>query len=371
MKLKKLLATTLALALALSPVNVFASEFTAPDSTEGSVSGNVDYLDTVVYKVALPTTQNLSFLLDPQGLASADSNGVSLNNLTGAGKVVGTGVATAVNKSSVPIVLSCKMYLSAKDTTKAPTGITLISGNDSITQSANEAKITICPLASGNAIPVSVNSGAWVPAAEQPIYATSKAAANEIRFALGAADYVVKVSANGTKHYVPQAALPGVTVSDNTAFCISGNVAKDADWKELANTEDPLKLNAVFSFSGIKALGVTADYETGSKMLTKSATVETISSTQTAYGYFGSKNSKNDIVWIALDSTGGINDAAKFSNLKVNGNAVTGSTPASGWVSITWANIAAAGCTWNQNGTYTVTFTYDGVNYGVDVTPLS
>lgn len=344
MKLKKLLATTLALALALSPVNVFAAEVTAPGTSEGSVSGNVDYLDTVVYKVALPTTQNLSFLLDPQGLASADSNGVSLNNLTGAGKVVGTGVATAVNKSSVPIVLSCKMYLSAKDTTKAPTGITLISGNDSITQSANEAKITICPLASGNAIPVSVNSGAWVPAAEQPIYATSKAAANEIRFALGAADYVVKVSANGTKHYVPQAALPGVTVSDNTAFCISGNVAKDADWKELANTEDPLKLNAVFSFSGIKALGVTADYETGSKMLKKSATVETLAST----------------IPLSITRGAAVNQSVVLKGAVSSAKVIKWNGADSSW-NLTTQQYAASGVTMNFYGSWLKTITAESI----------
>lgn len=361
MKLKKLLATTLALALALSPVNVFASELTAPGTSEGSVSGNVDYLDTVVYKVALPTTQNLSFLLDPQGLASADGSGVSINNLTGAGKVVGKGVATAVNKSSVPIVLSCKMYLSAKDTTKAPTGITLISGNaSSITQSANEARITICPLASGNAIPVSVNSGSWVPAAEQPIYATSKAAANEIRFALGAADYVVKISANGSKTYVPNDAA-GATVSDNTAFCISGNVAKNADWKELANTEDPLKLNAVFSFAGIKALGVTADYETGSKMLTKSATVETLSPADITVA----KNATNNIQ-VTLAGTFRSMTVDTFNGNTINQAASAGKQYAANPTTQltflgTWTNAITS------NATFTVTLT-DGQTQKITIT---
>lgn len=351
MKLKKLLATTLALALALSPVNVFASEVTASGTSKGSVSGNVDYLDTVVYKVSLPTTQNMSFLLDPQGLASADSDGVSLNNLKGAGKVVGTGVATAINMSSVPIVLSCKMYLSAKDSSKAPTGIKLISGNaNTINESANQARITICPLKSGSAIPVSVNSGTWVPDAEQPIYATSEATSNEIRFALGAADYVVKVSDNGTKEYVPQTAGSGVTTSDNTAFCISGNVATNADWKELANTEDPLKLNAVFSFAGLKNLNASSDFETDTKILTKSAAVDKLPPADITVAKNGAKNIE-------------VNLAGNFKSMKLNtlngttydvaatsGKQYTG-TPTTKLTFLgSWANLITT------NATLTVTF---------------
>lgn len=276
MKLKKLLATTLALALALSPVNVFAAETTTPGSTPDlSISGNVDYLDTVVYKVALPTTQNMSFLLDPQGLAGANTNGVSLNNLADyAGKIVGIGVASATNKSSVPILLSCKMYVTDKDN-KVPVGIDFV--NRAVNASANEANLTICPLASGNAIPVSVNSGQWVPAAAKTVSGTSAAKADEIRFVLGAADYVVKLSTNGVdKEFVPQAPGTGVTVSDNTAFCISGNVAKDADWSQLAEGDpDPLKLNAVFSFEGLKTFPRDV-YEAGTKVLTDNATVDKI-----------------------------------------------------------------------------------------------
>lgn len=288
MKLKKLLSTTLALALALSPVNVFATDLTAfaADSTvssasktsEGSVSGNLDYVDTVVYKVALPTTNSLSFYLDPQGLADATASGVSLNDLTNKGAIIGAGVASANNYSSVPILLSCKMYVSDKDKTKAPSGVTFISTN-SINESANEAKLTIVPLASGKDVPVSVNAGnvdnSWVNDKAKPIYATSKATANEIRFALDAADYVVVKLSNGKK-VLSQNKASGAKISDNTAFCISGNVAKDADWKDLASKTDPLKLNMIFSFSGLKTLNNSSNFETGTKMLTDSATVDKI-----------------------------------------------------------------------------------------------
>lgn len=317
MKLKKLLATTLALALALSPVNVFASEVTAPASvSDASISGNVDYLDTVVYKVALPTTQNMSFLLDPQGLAGANNAGnagVSLNNLTAyAGKIVGIGVASATNKSSVPILLSCKMHLTDKDN-KVPSGIKFVNG--AVNESANEVNLTICPLASGNAIPVSVNSGQWVPAAAKTISGTSAATADEIRFVLGAADYVVKLSANGVdKEFVPQAPGAGVTVSDNTAFCISGNVAKDADWSALANAEDPIKINPVFSFEGLKTFPRDG-YEAGTKVLTDNATVVKIPSDITV-----SKNGVNNIT---------VNLAGTFKSMTLNTmNGVNYDTPA-------------------------------------------
>lgn len=376
MKLKKLLSTTLALALALSPVNVFATDLTAlaADSTvsaagslsEGSVSGNLDYIDTVVYKVALPTTNSLSFLLDPQGLANAD--GVSLNALTNKGAIIGTGVASANNYSSVPIVLSCKMYVSDQDTTKAPSGVTFISGN-TVNESANEARLTIVPLASGNSIPVSVNDGIakkiWANGKAKPIYATSKAAANEIRFALGATDYVVVKLPDGKK-VLSQNKAVGAKISDNTAFCISGNVSKDADWKNLASKTNPLKLNMIFSFSGLKALGVTADYEAGTKMLTDSATVDNYP--LEAYGYF---TAKGDAVWLALDNAGKINDSSKLTNLMVDGTAITTKSIANGWVKIMWTDLSSIGCTWNSNHTYTFTFTYDNVKYSVGVKPVS
>lgn len=90
MKLKKLVAFGLAATLTVAPVAVFADDATAPvTGEEATVPGGVNYIDTTVYKVTLPTTTGLDFVLDPQGLSALDASTPAQPADADKGKIVG------------------------------------------------------------------------------------------------------------------------------------------------------------------------------------------------------------------------------------------------------------------------------------------
>lgn len=127
MKLKKFVAVGLAATMMVMPMTVFADELTAPTTgEEATVEGNVNYIDTTVYKVTLPTTSGLDFVLDPQGLSALDKTTPVQPADADKGKIVG-GVGTAcINKSSVPIKLTASFYVT-DGAGKASTAATLVS----------------------------------------------------------------------------------------------------------------------------------------------------------------------------------------------------------------------------------------------------
>lgn len=109
---------------------------TAPGSADITTEGSVNYVDTTVYSVTLPTAGCFNFIVDPQGILSAtDPTAYGEDKYPGgtAGCIVateGTG-AYINNKSSVPIKLTVKAYVESDDSTGAPTTVNMLSAEQS------------------------------------------------------------------------------------------------------------------------------------------------------------------------------------------------------------------------------------------------
>lgn len=113
------------------PLAVCAAE-TAPGSTDVTTEGTVNYVDTTVYSVTLPTSTCFNFIVDPQGILSATDPTTYAEDkypVGTAGYIVateGTG-AYINNKSSVPIKLMVDAYVESDDTTGAASSAKLLS----------------------------------------------------------------------------------------------------------------------------------------------------------------------------------------------------------------------------------------------------
>lgn len=129
-----LLAMTGALCAGMS-MQVSAAQ-TAPGSTDITTEGTVNYVDTTIFSVTLPTASCFNFIVDPQGILSAtDSTNYGEDKYPGgtAGYIVateGTG-AYINNKSSVPIKLTVKAYVESDDSTGAPSSVNLLNAEQS------------------------------------------------------------------------------------------------------------------------------------------------------------------------------------------------------------------------------------------------
>lgn len=129
-----LLAMTGALCAGMS-IQVSAAQ-TAPGSTDITTEGTVNYVDTTIFSVTLPTASCFNFIVDPQGILSAtDSTNYGEDKYPGgtAGYIVateGTG-AYINNKSSVPIKLTVKAYVESDDSTGAPSSVNLLNAEQS------------------------------------------------------------------------------------------------------------------------------------------------------------------------------------------------------------------------------------------------
>ena len=112
---KKIVSLTLAAAMCVCmPASVFAATTTQKNTKTGSstvtTEGDVNYLDTDIYEVTLPTGNCFNFTVDPQGILSATDPD---NYSDTAGTIVApkTGGAFINNKSSVPIKLTVDAYV--------------------------------------------------------------------------------------------------------------------------------------------------------------------------------------------------------------------------------------------------------------------
>lgn len=104
MKFKKLFASVLAIALAVTAIPATSAK---ADVIEGSAA----FLNTEVYKTVLPTTASQKFYLDPQGLSQVGQTGQAALPTGNAGQIVGKSTMSAINLSSRPVKMSVSYVL--------------------------------------------------------------------------------------------------------------------------------------------------------------------------------------------------------------------------------------------------------------------
>ena len=265
MKLKKFLAVALSTAMAftLMVTPVYAEDSTQLGEGSGEVTGETTYVETTVYKVTLPTISALDFTLDPEGLVgffteNENATEADAEDLADyAGIIVGTGMASATNKSSVPVLLTCTFSLeNYGDTEFIATKRSDLTNAETGKESDNKILLEIVPTATAsnatasNATPIEDLTGAGNTVNAIAV-TTDEDAENTIAFALPEAAYKFTKTGN-TYAYTQDTSVDPTGVAN---FAVTGYVAKDANWKALADATDPITLKCVYTFEPLTSIG--------------------------------------------------------------------------------------------------------------------
>lgn len=204
-------------------------------------TGDTEYINLEIYSVILPTSANLDFMIDPQGLLDIkEGETVDLDDLKG-GTVISTATPKVINNSAVDIKLSIKLQ---------GTGDATFVAFDTDTEKT-VAKVTADDAT--NVLLYAVPSSANIVKTETDYAASSKgfiigSTESTINFVLAAAKYEVK---NDNGEYK---ATPKAETGSGTAIKLGGYVNGKADWT--AYTGTPTKnvgVSAVFSFEKASA----------------------------------------------------------------------------------------------------------------------
>lgn len=264
MKLKRLMAATLSVAMATVPMTVLAASDLPADSTITG-SGDVDYVSTApVYEVTLPTTGALDFTVDPQGLLGLkDDETKTLAELTGKGAITMADAAGAYikNESSVAVKVSVKMNI----TDTADTKVTPVSAYDDVEK--DTAKNILLLAIPGNAKFAAMSD---YKAASDGVAITDITAPTNAQFSfvLSAAEYGFTKS-SGTTTY---GKITGEDNYDAASFKLGGLVNSKADWSDyVGSTPKTLGVSAVFSVADATdtdKVGETSAYALSSDVTT-------------------------------------------------------------------------------------------------------
>lgn len=250
---KKIVSLTLAAAMCTCmSASVFAATTTQVSTKTGSstvtTEGDVNYLDTDIYEVTLPTDGCFNFTVDPQGILSATEPELYPEDTAGT-IVAKSGGAFINNKSSVPIKLTVDAYVTDGGSTGSPAAINLMdldkydvvnSGidnnmiltlgitGDNITTSAAISADTIVP----DVIAVTHNG------------TTTDAA---ISFALQEAPYTFEKSGAAIEYK-----MDSLAAGDSVGMRLGGYVNTGADWKDFSTlggaATNKVVVTTVFSF---------------------------------------------------------------------------------------------------------------------------
>lgn len=235
MKFKQKLAILLAGTMVMAtPCVAFASE---TEITGPGIGGSVDGSGTTgsivnrdVFKATVPTTIDLGFKLDPQGLVDlATGSSATVDDLSGsAGKIIFANDNSIIvrNKGTVPLAVTTTVKITDGVTGQAagtPNGVVLVdSANDVNTGSALNMHFTMTPAATINA------SGDAITGLASS-YAVGASGLTKA-FKVNTTEYTYYKDAADNVTYIPVA---GATI-DAIGFELAGTINKDADWSSFA-----------------------------------------------------------------------------------------------------------------------------------------
>ena len=258
-------------------LTAFATDGTTPGSTDVTTEGTVNYADTTVYSVTLPTATCFNFTVDPQGILSAtDPTTYPAEQYPAgtAGYIVateGTG-AYINNKSSVPIKLMVDAYVESDEDGAVSSAklmgveeydlinsgidnnmiLTLDITNDGVFYDAageykpeNFVDQTLITTATVNPYVIAVTQNGSPEV-------TGAANGTQISFALNKAAYEFTGTA-GNYTYTMVAGEPG----DSVGLRLSGFVNTNADWSAFTgDSAEKIIVKTVFDFDKL-----SSDYE--------------------------------------------------------------------------------------------------------------
>ena len=271
MKTKKFLAASLAAAMMVS---------TLPAATANAeeIEGGVIYVKQDIYDVTLPTTAAQKFYLDPEGLIALGNGGSATAN---PGTVVGLTNMYAVNRSSIPVVLSASYKVADSATADGVTVVNAVADADAITAIQEDAtkKVAISISAieaatdadtSGNtcggkvfkadASGVDVTASTGNLSAADAVYADSTAVAAE--YVMTPETYKFQLKDENADPYDANSYEYIIDSTAEKASCvkltIGGYCSTKADWSAYTDGTNELKLDMVFKFK--KAATTTGDW---------------------------------------------------------------------------------------------------------------
>lgn len=253
MKRKKLLALTMATAMIFgSSLSAVAATGTGENSTGETVTGtgDVDYVDTTVYEVVLPTNNSLTLVVDPQGLAGLeDGDSATLEDLEAyAGKISCATIPVVTNKSSVPMQIGVTLTL-----TGDATGVTTVDAVN--TGTGNNVLLYAVP----SAVDTLGQESGYVASTTGIVLSTTAATVN---FVLPAATYSLSKTVQGGGTATVTYALAEGETGHGTGLAFEGYVNKAADWSAYAGTPTKnIGMTAVFTFTS--TVTATADSTDG------------------------------------------------------------------------------------------------------------
>jgi hypothetical protein len=246
MKKRNIFALTMATVMAVgTPLTAMAAVGTASDAgTANTVTGEVEYVDTEIYSVTVPTDAGISNLyLDPQGLLvglTEDGSKTAEELATYAGQITSSGKPQLINKSSKDMAVTA--------TFKVEGDATCVATEADVEKDATTDNNVLLYV-----VPSKTNTKG-----DEDNYTAQKSAIplgttdTAIKFVLGAADYTFK-NDSGTITYELAAEENG----NSTALYIGGALNKNADWSDYSseNTGDTaskfVKLTATYSFDKV------------------------------------------------------------------------------------------------------------------------
>ena len=250
------------------PLGVKASAVTTPGSTDVTTEGTVNYADTKVYSVTLPTANCFNFVVDPQGILSATDTtkyGEDKYPAGTAGYIVaeeGTG-AYINNKSSVPIKLMVEAYVESDDTSGAASTVNLLGlVNDDVIQSGIDNNMMLTMDITNDQLDVSTfadetsikteSVNPYVIAITQNGKPATGDKGTQISFALDKAAYEFTGTA-GNYTYTMKTGETG----DSVGLRLSGFVNTNADWSAYTGSSaEKIVVKTVFGFEQL-----SSDYE--------------------------------------------------------------------------------------------------------------
>jgi hypothetical protein len=337
MKAKKILAATMAATMVMGlTVGVSANSTTdtitnteSTEETETSTTANVitgtgavDYVNTKVYKVSLPTSATITLTVDPQGLSAlANGKTATADDLAdAAGKISCKSIVPITNLGSVPVEVTAALTL-----TGDATPVTAVA--DVTADTTTNVLLYALPSA------VDTKDAAGYEPSETGIVLTKTDAS--VSFVLPGADYVFSKDASGTTTYVRD------TTKDahGTALAFEGYANKTADWSDYltgATSQKNIGMTAVFTFT--HTVSGTADTADGAPyaMETYSGTTVAVAGPKVTIGSDG------------LITVSGLTKTQNFGSLSLTFGGKTYATDKSNgtWDSTNWTSEAGGTLTY-------------------------
>lgn len=301
MKRKQLMALLMAgVVLAGSTMGSSASSVSSNTVSENSTgqlitgTGEVDYIDTTVYEVIIPTTSSLSLTVDPQGLTGLeDGKSATAEQLSAyAGKVYSDDVAVIANLGSKDVKVSVDLEL-----TGDATGVTTKDAVESGT--ANNILLYAVPAAKD--FYDDEKDGASYAGSTTGIVMGSTTAT--IDFVVPHTDFEFKKSGSTVTYERKADSTP-----HGTGLKFAGLVNTDADWTDYKDGGGKsIGMTAKFTFTHTLTSGDVADTTEGAPAFMKAytGTKVTVEAEAEANGGTGATTPTDSYVMTA-DSNGSV-----------------------------------------------------------------